>query len=86
MQHLRNVTGLIVGDSAFATASILISFVANPFCIDERFLADEPETFTETFFENNSETDNKWNKKSIYETITIFNTVDSLRKNIKCIW
>lgn len=41
-KHLRNVTGLAVVESVFAVASILISFELNPFWIEERFLADEP--------------------------------------------
>lgn len=38
--HLRNTAGLTVAESIFVVASILISL--NPFCTDERFLADEP--------------------------------------------
>lgn len=42
--HLRNTAGLTVVESLFAFVSILISL--NPFCTDERFLADEPKWST----------------------------------------
>lgn len=43
-KHLRNATDLAVGESVFGavTVSILISLGLKPFCIDVRFLADEP--------------------------------------------